>query len=62
VIIQKLVQLDKKILMEISTLMNININKLSLKGTSTEDQGFINTKNGIAAQAIISIEVPKYER
>jgi 2-C-methyl-D-erythritol 4-phosphate cytidylyltransferase/2-C-methyl-D-erythritol 2,4-cyclodiphosphate synthase len=58
----KISPIRQKILMEISTLMNININKLSLKGTSTEDQGFINTKNGIAAQAIISIEVPKYER
>ena len=58
----KISPIKQKILKEISALMNININKLSLKGTSTEDQGFINTKNGIAAQAIISIEVPKYER
>ena len=42
--------------------MNLDIHRINLKATSTEDEGFINSKNGIAAQAIISIEVPKDER
>ena len=42
--------------------MNLDINKISLKASSTEDQGFINSSNGIAAQAIISIEVPRNEK
>ena len=42
--------------------MSINIDKVSLKATTTEDQGFINSKNGIAAQAIISIEVSRNEK
>jgi 2C-methyl-D-erythritol 2,4-cyclodiphosphate synthase len=42
--------------------LNIDIDKVCLKATSTEDQGFINSKNGIAAQAIVSIEVLEYEK
>ena len=53
---------SRKILKKISSLLNIDIDKVCLKATSTEDQGFINSKNGIAAQAIVSIEVPEYEK
>ena len=58
----KIKPIRRKILKKISSLMSINIDKVSLKATTTEDQGFINSKNGIAAQAIISIEVSRNEK
>lgn len=58
----KIRPIRKKILKNISNSMNLDINKISLKASSTEDQGFINSSNGIAAQAIISIEVPRNEK
>ena len=58
----KIKPLRGRILKKISSLLNIDIDKVCLKATSTEDQGFINSKNGIAAQAIVSIEVPEYEK
>ena len=58
----KITPLKKNIVKNLSKLMNLDIHRINLKATSTEDEGFINSKNGIAAQAIISIEVPKNER
>ena len=58
----KIKPIRREILKKISSLLNLNIDKVSLKATSTEDQGFINSKNGIAAQAIISLEVLRNEK
>ena len=58
----KITPLKKSIVKNLSKLMNLDIHRINLKATSTEDEGFINSKNGIAAQAIISIEAPKDER
>jgi len=46
-----------KLKKNISNLIDVEINKINIKSTTTEDQGFINFKNGIASQAIVSIEV-----
>ncbi len=46
-----------KLKKNLSNLIGLEINKINIKATTTEDQGFINFKNGIASQAIISIEV-----
>ena len=46
-----------KLKKSLSNLLGIEIDKINIKATTTEDQGFINFKNGIASQAIISIEV-----
>ena len=46
-----------KLKKSLSNLLSIEIDKINIKATTTEDQGFINFKNGIASQAIISIEV-----
>ena len=45
-----------KLKKNISNLMDVEIDKINIKSTTTEDQGFINFKNGIASQAIVSIE------
>ena len=58
----KIKPIRREILKKISSLLSLNIDKVSLKATSTEDQGFINSKNGIAAQAIISLEVLRNEK
>ena len=46
-----------KLKKNLSNLIGLEIDKINIKATTTEDQGFINFKNGIASQAIISIEV-----
>ena len=53
----KIKPIKLKIEKNISSLLNLEISRINIKATTTEDQGFINFKNGIAAQAIISIEV-----
>ena len=58
----KITPLKTSIVKNLSKLMNLDISRINLKATSTENEGFINSKNGIAAQAIISIEAPKDER
>jgi len=45
-----------KLKKNISNLIDVEIDKINIKSTTTEDQGFINFKNGIASQAIVSIE------
>ena len=46
-----------KMRINLSEVLMLGFDEVSIKATTTEDQGFINFKNGIAAQAIISIEV-----
>ena len=45
-----------KLKKNLSNLLDLEINKINIKATTTEDQGFINFKKGIASQAIVSIE------
>ena len=40
----------------ISTLLDLNINNISIKATTNEKIGFIGKKEGIAAESIIQIE------
>jgi len=54
----KISPLRNKILESISKMLEIKKSKINLKATSTEKEGFVNSKYGIAAQSIISIEVP----
>ncbi len=54
----KITPLRNKILESISKMLEVKKSKINLKSTSTEKEGFVNTKYGIAAQSIISIEVP----
>ncbi len=53
----KIKPIKLKIEKNLSNLLNLETSKINIKATTTEDQGFINFKNGIAAQSIISIEV-----
>ena len=45
-----------KLKKNLSKLLDLEIDKINIKATTTEDQGFINFKKGIASQAIVSIE------
>ena len=45
-----------KLKKNLSNLLDLEIDKINIKATTTEDQGFINFKKGIASQAIVSIE------
>ena len=40
----------------ISTLLDLNINNISIKATTNEKIGFIGKKEGIAAESIIQIK------
>ena len=53
----KINPIKQKLKKSLSNLIDLEIDKINIKATTTEDQGFINFKNGIASQAIISIEV-----
>ena len=52
----KINPIKSKLKKSLSNLLKVEVDKINIKATSTEDQGFINFKNGIASQAIISIE------
>ena len=45
----------------LSKVLKINKDSINIKATSTEDEGFVNTKNGIACQTIISLRVFNYD-
>ena len=45
----------------LSKILKINKDSINIKATSTEDEGFVNTKNGIACQTIISLRVFNYD-
>ena len=44
----------------LSKILKINKDSINIKATSTEDEGFVNTKKGIACQTIISLRVFDY--
>ena len=50
-----------KIRKNLSKIMKINEDIINIKATSTEDEGFVNTKNGIACQTVISLRVFNYD-
>ena len=52
----KITPIKQKLKKSLSNLIDLEIDKINIKATTTEDQGFINFKNGIASQAIVSIE------
>ena len=52
----KINPIKSKLKKSLSNLLKVEVDKINIKATTTEDQGFINFKNGIASQAIISIE------
>ena len=50
-----------KIRKNLSKILKINEDIINIKATSTEDEGFVNTKNGIACQTVISLMVFNYD-
>ena len=44
----------------LSKVLKINKDSINIKATSTEDEGFVNTKKGIACQTMISLRVFDY--
>ena len=46
----------KQMKINIATLLDININNISIKATTNEKIGFIGKKEGIAAESIIQIK------
>ena len=44
----------------LSKILKINKDSINIKATSTEDEGFVNTKKGIACQTMISLRVFAY--
>ena len=44
----------------LSKILKINEDSINIKATSTEDEGFVNTKKGIACQTMISLRVFDY--
>ena len=45
----------------LSKILKINKDSINIKATSTEDEGFVNTKQGIACQTMISLRVFDYD-
>ena len=45
----------------LSKILKINKDSINIKATSTEDEGFVNTKKGIACQTMISLRVFDYD-
>ena len=50
-----------KIRKNLSKILKVNEDIINIKATSTEDEGFINTKKGIACQTVISLRVFNYD-
>ena len=50
-----------KIKKNLSKILKINEDTINIKATSTEDEGFVNSKNGIACQTVISLRVFDYD-
>ena len=57
--IPKIDPFRKDIKKNLSKLLGIDENKINIKASSTENQGFVNSQNGVAAQTIVSLQVPK---
>ena len=60
--IPKIEPFRKDIKKNLSKLLGIDENKINIKASSTENQGFINSQNGVAAQTIISLQIPQQEK
>lgn len=60
--IPKIEPYRKDIKKNISKLLGIDENKINIKASSTEKQGFVNSQNGVAAQTIISLQIPQQEK
>ena len=50
-----------KIRKNLSKILKINEDIINIKATSTEDEGFVNTKKGMACQTVISLRVFNYD-
>ena len=50
-----------KIRKNLSKILKINENIINIKATSTEDEGFVNTKKGIACQTFVSLRIFNYD-
>ena len=50
-----------KIRKNLSKILKINEDIINIKASSTEDEGFVNTKKGIACQTVISLRVFNYD-
>ena len=57
----KINPIRNKIRKNISKILKINEDIINIKATSTEDEGFVNTKKGIACQTVISLRVFNYD-
>ena len=57
--IPKIDPFRKDIKKNLSKLLGVDENKINIKASSTENQGFVNSQNGVAAQTIVSLQVPK---
>ena len=57
----KINPIRNKIRKNLSKILKINEDIINIKATSTEDEGFVNTKNGIACQTVISLRVFNYD-
>ena len=50
-----------KIRKKISNILNLSEDKINIKASTTEEEGFINAINGIACQTAISLRVFQYD-
>ena len=57
----KINPIRNKIRKNISKILKINEDIINIKASSTEDEGFVNTKKGIACQTVISLRVFNYD-
>ena len=46
---------------KVAGICDVSINRVSIKGTTSEQLGFTGRQEGIAAHAVVSLEVPRYE-
>ena len=57
----KINPIRNKIRKNLSKILKINEDIINIKATSTEDEGFVNTKKGIACQTFVSLRVFNYD-
>ena len=57
----KINPIRNKIRKNLSKILKINEDIINIKASSTEDEGFVNTKKGIACQTVISLRVFNYD-